>query len=174
MSQVSPHSQLLDVTDTHHLQLTNTPSFTGPIITLLAGPNALPISVHKTILTTSSTFFVNATKPEWEGSRDTHNTIRLPHLDSDMLNIYIHWLYRRTLAVQVPSCDSDYAAYQDGAYPHLSRLYVLGEELMDAAFKNAVIDAIIACAKQTLWYPSGEAVRIIYEGTVEGSLGRDG
>lgn len=43
---------------------------------------------------------------------------------------------------------------------------------MDSKLKNAVIDAIVACAKQTLWYPSGEAVRIIYEGTVEGSLGR--
>jgi hypothetical protein len=54
----------------------------------------------------------------------------------------------------------------------LAKVYVLGEELMDVKFKNDVLDTIIATATEACYYPIGEAVAIIYEGTTTSSPGR--
>lgn len=59
------------------------------------------------------------------------------------------------------------------------RLYVLGEKIQDARFKNAVIDAIIAKSEErnetgtlTGWSPSGHDIDVLYRGTCKGSLAR--
>jgi hypothetical protein len=54
----------------------------------------------------------------------------------------------------------------------LARAYVLGEKLIDAKFKNAIIDTFVAVGAAMGDNPIGECVNILYEGTLEGSPAR--
>jgi hypothetical protein len=57
-------------------------------------------------------------------------------------------------------------------FVQLARAYVLGEKLIDAKFKNAIIDTFVAVGAKTRYNPIGECVDILYEGTPEGSPAR--
>ena len=58
-------------------------------------------------------------------------------------------------------------------YHILAHAYVLGERLLDTPFKNAIADAYVLYARGSppakRYYPSNEEIRILYEGTSEGS-----
>lgn len=114
------------------------------------------------LLRSSSEFFRKATKPEWIELRV--DALRV-EFEPDLFKAYIHWLHLATVPRQ-----SDGIDYLD--YPYLAKLYVMGEELMDVKFKNAIVDTIVAISIKHTWCPIGEAVSIIYAGTSESSKAR--
>lgn len=61
-------------------------------------------------------------------------------------------------------------------YLVLAKLYVYGEKIQDALFKNKVIDAFLGRISEpiegTTYHPIAQSVNIIYESTMSGSLGR--
>lgn len=123
------------------------------------------ITIHKSILASTSKFFSKALRSEWSDLRANPNTIELSHLTMDTFTVYTHWLYSRTLALPTDGKDHQ-------AYPFLAKAYVLGEELMDVAFKNDVLDTMIAIVSECRIYPAGETVHTIYENTPPASPAR--
>ncbi|KAF2444403.1 hypothetical protein P171DRAFT_444593 [Karstenula rhodostoma CBS 690.94] len=153
--------------------------FGGPMIRVIFAPKGDdPISVGQVgkaqgeelwvplnLLRSSSQFLKAATKPEWDDLCEVKRTITLSS-DPMLFKAYVHWLYMGT----IPRPDDNAPDHKD--YPFLAKLYVLGEELLDAIFKNRTIDAIIAVYIKSKLWPIGETIRIIYEGTPEGSPAR--
>ncbi|KAF2827201.1 hypothetical protein CC86DRAFT_257742, partial [Ophiobolus disseminans] len=81
--------------------------------------------------------------------------------DLTVVEIYFKWLYSRNLPV---SNHTDHVQY--------SRLYVLGEKLMNEAFQNAVIDDYAEASHAQDEWPTRSAVRVIYDGTTTESPAR--
>ncbi|KAF2242157.1 hypothetical protein BU26DRAFT_405911, partial [Trematosphaeria pertusa] len=103
-----------------------------------------------------SEFFRAASKPEWTGP--SPKLVQLTDVDPAVFKAYMQWLYTKKVA-QI-----------DGL--HLARCYVLGEKLMDVAFQNAVMDAILDRAMREDLYPSSGFTRIIFQGTTKSSPAR--
>jgi hypothetical protein len=119
--------------------------------------------VHKDLISSSSEFFKNATKPEWRtDSKPIDLSDELPRI----CERYFQWLYTGTVA--------PHDAGENG-YRYLARMYVLGEKMMDQTFQNDVIKAIItrhSTAKLSQKRPGSmvlglQAIKIIYDGTTE-------
>lgn len=80
--------------------------------------------------------------------------IDLTDEDPAIIEICFKWLYSHNLPV---TDEIDHVQY--------SHLYVLGKKLMHKAFQDAVLeDHLEVCDAQDEW-PTGNAVRIIYDGT---------
>jgi hypothetical protein len=130
---------------------------------VVGGDENHKITVHQDLLIKSSKFFTKAVEPKWKDLRGDPNAIELTHIPLYTFQIYVHWLYFGTLPIDGKGKE---------VFPTLAKAYVLGEELMDVKFKNDVLDTIIATAIEASYYPIGEAVAIIYEGTTTSSPGR--
>ena len=128
----------------------------------MGGEERHEIAVHQATLIKSSKFFAKAIKPEWKDLRG-EPSIDLTHIDLYTFQIYIHWLYFGTLPIDGKGRD---------AHPALGKVYVLGEELMDIALKNDVLDTIIATATEANCYPNGKVIAAIYDGTPSSSPAR--
>ena len=138
-----------------------TPSLKGDIVPIHVGsdPETL-LHVHATALSKSSEFFRRALKPEWR--TDTTKPIDMSDVDPVIFEAYCGWLY----AGKVMHVD-------DGrCYTYLSRLYVLGERLMDVALQDSVVAALIRRIQTYKKYPGNLSVQIIYAGTPAGSPAR--
>ncbi|KAH7094862.1 hypothetical protein FB567DRAFT_543264 [Paraphoma chrysanthemicola] len=135
---LSPHCQLPDVS--------------GGTVSVLVGKETF--HVHQTVLVGSSMFFQNAMKPEWR--TDLTKPIDLADADPVLFKAYSQWLYTK----QAPELVADYN------YLRLAELYVFGERIMDEAFKQAMLRAIMNEANdKKARAPSLESIRIIYAGT---------
>lgn len=153
--------------------------------------------VHENAICDASPYFANAMKPEWSNLRPDPRTIILPDDDADAFELYLSFLYSRQLPILTPfppkdpsstmpnpnapgpalpststatSSSSNWEPQSDG-YHTLAYAYVLGDRLLDTAFKNAIVDAYVLYARGTQpakrYYPSNEEIRILYEGTRE-------
>ncbi|KAI2478507.1 BTB/POZ domain containing protein [Pyrenophora tritici-repentis] len=96
------------------------------------------IYVHKALIAASSEFFRNVTKPEWT----THSkVIDLSNQCPEIFEIYCQWLYsKRLLSSKRPFSGNP----QGNTWISFAKFYVLGEEIMDQAFQNVIVDAMIA------------------------------
>ncbi|KAF2177423.1 hypothetical protein K469DRAFT_677454 [Zopfia rhizophila CBS 207.26] len=125
--------------------------------------------VHEALICDRSEFFRNAMKPEWASTRPAPRVIELPDDDMAAFDLYVQWLYSKKLPI-IPD-EKGSSPYDE--YQTLAHAYVLGEELMDIDFKNAVMDSYVLYARgssQTKrYYPTNEDIRILYEGTRESS-----
>ncbi|KAK5069444.1 hypothetical protein LTR16_009491 [Cryomyces antarcticus] len=112
-------------------------------------------------------------KPHWKEAKD--RLVELPEDTAEIFGIYIQWLYTKGIASlpEDPSSDS----FLGEGYSLLASAYVLGEKLQDIAFKNDVVDAIMAESfnlnpnGQRL-FPGCHHIKIIYDGTPKSSLAR--
>ncbi|KAH7138018.1 hypothetical protein B0J11DRAFT_513407 [Dendryphion nanum] len=166
----------------------------GQLITVIVGPDSddndeeskdlqdelqETFYVHQHAICAASPFFANAMKPEWASSRPDPRTITLPEDDPAAFSIYMSYLYAKELPILNESTASQPTTPEgkyrdiDNGYHNLAYAYVLGERLMDPAFKNAIIDAYVLYARGSppakRCYPSNEEIRILYEGTHEDS-----
>jgi len=139
------------------------------MITVKVGNNGTTFPVHESVVCDSSAFFKFAMKPEWTSA--TSRIVDLTDEDPDVFEIYLHWLYFKTLSTiqgRPPSADMEYI--------ELAQCYVLGEKLLDVKFKNAIMDALVEVLeneqKGTCILPGSWAIETIYEGTTEGSPAR--
>ncbi|KAK5159717.1 hypothetical protein BJ546DRAFT_950332 [Cryomyces antarcticus] len=143
------------------------------IVTVRVGTGNDEFSVHEELVCASSPFFEAAMKPHWKEAKD--RLVELPEDTAEIFGIYIQWLYTKGIASlpEDPSSDS----FLGEGYSLLASAYVLGEKLQDIAFKNDVVDAIMAESfnlnpnGQRL-FPGCHHIKIIYDGTPKSSLAR--
>lgn len=97
--------------------------------------------------------------------------MNLPKDDPDVFAKYVFWIYRNQLATRTTYDNWDYEDKPE--YMTLAELFVLGEKLQDASFKNDVVDAITKKRRleghQICWAPIGFLSRYLYKNTVSGS-----
>ncbi|KAK4611588.1 hypothetical protein CLAFUW4_12677 [Fulvia fulva] len=129
-------------------------------------PDRKTFHVHASVLQRSSEYMRSKAKPEW--SRGSA-TVDLSHQDATAFNIYINWLYQSQI---VSATDENPRTEWMG----LVRAFALGEELIDQAFKNAVMSALSATAHgsqvEDVLPFLVEMVLIIYDATPEKSPAR--
>lgn len=114
--------------------------------------------IQRDILRQSSKFFQSATKDEWDSLRDEKHTVTVSFDDSDAFKSYLHWLHQGEIPCP---CKEDLSEGDDHQF--LAKLFVIGEELMDVPFKNAILDIIAYLAAS--YCPGHEAISTIYQGT---------
>ena len=130
-------------------------SLTGDSSTIAAG--SVIIVVHSTgqafavplqaLLRSCGLFCQAAT--EQPSAVKPFDVLYLPIQDTESFSIYIHWLKRGLIPTKT-SESSARAAYllirTREQWTILFRLYILGQQLMDIAFQDTIIDAMIADA----------------------------
>lgn len=130
--------------------------------------------VHEDVICDASEFFRNNMKPEWSSMRDNPRVISLPDDDPDAFALYRTWIYSGKLAISpdVPF-SAETADERDAHYSTLAYAYVLGERLLDIAFKNAIADVYVLNARghegMRSQYPTRDDIRTLYDGTGPGS-----
>ena len=130
------------------------------------------ISVHERILSATSQFFKAAVKKEW--TKALPREIQLSDEDPATFRTYVTWLYCHRLATSAanPSDETN-----DRTWKLLTKCYLLGEKLIDAKFKDSVIDAMLATMRsrsggRSTLNPGTQAIKTLYEGTPKGSKAR--
>jgi hypothetical protein len=129
------------------------------------GAEPKPITIHQAVLRSSSEYFKRAMRPEWSSQRPEPHSSSFCDDDPGVFRLYGHWVYFRTLPISHTMDPAD-------IFVELARAYVLGEKLIDAKFKDAIIDTFVAVGAGMSYNPSGRCVNILYEGTPEGSPAR--
>jgi len=141
------------------------------LITVEVSDAQVRYSVIESAIRKSSKFFDNAMKPEWADSRPDPRVVDLSDEDVEIFEVYLHWLYFKTLPTV---CMDDIG--RSSEYLLLAECYIMGEKIMDTGFKNAVLEALVDKERSPPFYgsrlPSKGAICIIYEGTREGSPAR--
>ena len=133
---------------------------------LIIGANANVLYVEELLLGRSSEFLRTALKKEWQEGNERQ--ILLPEEDVTTFTTYVHWCYTGAILCKAEGEEVE------RIYVLLAKLYVLGERPMDNKLQNRVIDAIAATTREfqpdgKRYHPAGEAINIIYEGTLESS-----
>lgn len=108
------------------------------MITVSVGSDDVHYPVHEDVVRKSSKFFDNAMKPEWAKARPNPRVVDLSDEDPRIFQIYLHWMYFKT----IPSVYTTIATNWNPEYVQLSSCYIMGEKLVDSAFKNAVLTAL--------------------------------
>ena len=105
--------------------------------------------------------------------KSKRRSLEVESSDPDAFYLYRHWLRRRTFPTRVnaPGVEGN------EEYLRLAKAYVLGEQMGDINFKDAVIDAIVdksntATTDKKRWSPVGPVIRCIYDNTPETSPAR--
>jgi hypothetical protein len=141
-------------------------------ITVSVGSDGIHFPVYEAVIRKSSKFFDNAMKPEWANARPNPRVVDLSDEDPKVFKIYLHWVCFKT----IPSVYTEKQEGRNPEYALLSKCYVMGEKLMDIAFKNAVLTALVdAHVNQPFYQPKyvgQRAINIIYAGTLENSPAR--
>ncbi|KAH6870637.1 hypothetical protein BKA58DRAFT_440178 [Alternaria rosae] len=147
---------------------------TDPIIQLVVSSRVgetARLNVHRGVLCKSSEFFQNAVKPEWttEGER----VVNLPEDSAPLVTGYVKWLYHDKITIKLYEArkhtTEERADEAEKVFILLAEAYVFGEKIIDAKYKNAVIETIIAACEASSWNMGPESVSIAYEGTPPGS-----
>ena len=109
-------------------------------------------------------------KPEWSNGKAV---VDLPDTTPQAFQLYVDWLYKGVVS------SSKYATLEETskAYFVLGTAYVLGEEIQDTLFQNAVIDSLyMRCVSNDFtpvvsWVV--DIITVIYNGTTDHSGGRN-
>jgi hypothetical protein len=144
-----------------HYVTANDHRISGETIGVQAGDQIFYI--HKNLISASSEFFKNATKPEW---MNKDKPIDMSDETAHLFKKYCQWLYTKLIPPKEP---------HENTYKYLARMYVLGEKIIDPAFQNAMVNAMIthhASAKPSQKVPGSkvpgwDSIEIIYKGTTE-------
>lgn len=137
---------------------------------MIIGAAGCKVYVHEKLIRRSD-FFDRALKGEWKENQT--RSVLLPDEDLDTFKSYMHWLYTGNIPTPLGSEMSKAAPYDA-----LTRLYGLGERLLDGEFQDRVLDTIVVEARERigpirrLGYPGRKAVSIIYESTPDSSPAR--
>ncbi|OMP88205.1 hypothetical protein BK809_0002962 [Diplodia seriata] len=75
-----------------------------------------------------------------------HDWIELPEDDPDIFEVYLQWLYLKTIEITAgQDAPQHFAMYES---------YKFGDKILDTAFKNAVIDHLIRSVVTNQVYPT--------------------
>lgn len=161
-------------------QILTTNRFTGSTVTIEVGAtdNAETHTIHAEVLEKQSPFWKSALKKCWEEGAE--GKIKLPEDDQDAVSTYLEWIYSSIIETNPLRNDEMSVKELDAEFEHLARVYVFGEKIQDKEFCNRTMDRILnRAAGLALFsdivccYPTTKAVKIIYDGTPEGSPARE-
>ena len=150
-------------------------SITGKTAEVLVGQDRTSFNIHEQLLRSRSSFFSAALNKCWREGRESR--IELPEDSVDVVQRYFQFLYSGKVFVEW-TLDSSKLQLNDNLpeFWSLAHLYVFGEKVQDAMFKNAVSDMfvkrIITPVGKGGWSPIAGVVDVIYKGTMPGSPAR--
>lgn len=128
---------------------------------LVVGPEKATSFAHEVILRKSSKFVDAELKAEWgEGQK---RVIHFPDDNADAVYAYLQWLSWYRLQVKAVG------KQRKSAFPLLTRLYLLGEKMLDDAFQDCVLSANAAHSTDTGHMPGAKSVTKIHDGTAPSS-----
>lgn len=114
----------------------------------------------------SSDFFKTRLKPEW--SREDAAHITLTHHEPNAFNLYVNWLYAHDTSTESAGAEDEDELHGED-WKTLAGAYVVGEEVLDSAFKDVVMDALraklVGKKGATIWTSMPQMIQLIYEGT---------
>lgn len=135
-------------------------------IQVLIGEEEFCFIVHKEVLVRSSKFFQAACNGSFKEA--TEKTTRLPDLDVDTFQAYVHWAYAGDISLMTSE-----EATKDGQgqerFKKVVRLYAASDVLDDLRLRNATIDYMVELSEQVNCYPGTKVVAEAYKKTVETS-----
>ncbi|EUC35097.1 hypothetical protein COCCADRAFT_91597, partial [Bipolaris zeicola 26-R-13] len=150
-----------------------------PIITLKVKNTAGGtdnIHVHQSVLCQSSSFFQNAMKKEWAGSKDKPHVINLPEDCTETVKIYIEWLYSNEIPAKLymthkanKSNGEQEAREAEKNFIVLAKAYIFGEKIIDSVFTEEVSEKMQEILATSMGWPTAECVKMIYEWTPSNS-----
>jgi len=130
--------------------------------------------VHEELVVDRAHFFKSALSGQWLESDDKTVTLSLSLSlsddDPEVFYTYLQLPYSGKLPIK--TCNAavaDNDAIMSNDYIALVRLYILADKLQDAKSRNTVMDAILAHIEESGSLPGMPIVRIIFDGTSEGS-----
>ncbi|KAI9676800.1 MAG: hypothetical protein M1829_002895 [Trizodia sp. TS-e1964] len=138
-------------------------------ITVLVGPTEDSFAVHKAPVCEVSPFFRAALDGNFRESKE--GIIKLPDEDPKIFGCFLHWLYNKRLRTPTDGIDVlDKTNKKVIPWMVLIQLYLLGERLQVAGFKNAAVDALaLKSAKGQEALPAAHAIHHAYENTHDSS-----
>ncbi|KAK5729748.1 hypothetical protein LTR17_011714 [Elasticomyces elasticus] len=138
--------------------------FTSEIVYLDVGkPDQIKrFALHESIVRPASDFVNMALSRDWKEARE--RVIPLSEDEPETFTIYQTWLYTHivdahALKSSTNSCD---------VYQRLFKCYILAEKLLDAVFKDCVMDAILNTLQANPLFDANLS-NLVYENTPEGS-----
>lgn len=133
------------------------------------GSKTKSFSVHKNILSQTSSFFKAACKPEWMKPED--RVIRFPDDDVEAIRVMVYWMYSDELCVHQKHLD-DFAYWtqpaQDAMKTHwglFAKLYVIGDKYAIPRLQNHCIDAMLQSRHKNLGIICPAIIPFVYENT---------
>lgn len=135
------------------------------IMTITAGPHAVPFLVHRERFCAASPFFAAALNPAYAFREADSSTVHLPAARPCDLEYLVQWVYTGTLDHEELDCDHP-------AYFRLIRLWLLADELqVVAGCKNGIVDMMARVADRTNSVPTPDDTRTVFgeDGVREGS-----
>jgi hypothetical protein len=110
-------------------------------VVFLVGTDApKKFTVHESIVKARSEFVCLALRGDWVEA--SSRVIPLPEDEPALFSVYQHWLYNGLIHTSRQGMSTS-AAESDEEYELLVEAYILGEKILDVAFKNSVMDAIV-------------------------------
>ena len=130
--------------------------------------------MHSKLLGSSSEFLKAKLKSEW---LEENGAVKLPDHSAASFDIYVKWLYCRNISL---SESNDHDDENDDAHASdfglLAAAFILGDALLDDAFKDAVISALLDKVRAANWIgffdSFTEMAKKIYEATPTASPAR--
>lgn len=100
--------------------------------------------------------------------------VLLPEDEADAFATYIDWLYTKEVCVDSGCPFESKQEYHSKQWSSLSKLYVLAEKIQDDYCCDATMQHMIKKVDATntdgqAWYPTGETVARLYNGTLPGA-----
>ncbi|KAL1800745.1 hypothetical protein ACET3X_001087 [Alternaria dauci] len=137
------------------------PNLRDDVVPIQVGSkNKSLMHVHTAVLIKSSEVLKNAMKPEWR--TDATKPINMSNVELKIFEAYCGWLYTGKVVHHV----------KGHRHSFLAHVYVLGEQLMDSTFQNAIIAAMIQYSIDYHTVPRSKHIQIIYGGTSTNSPAR--
>lgn len=138
--------------------------FSSAEIIVIVGPARKYFPVHEALIRKSSAYFETALDQKWLEGRS--RVVEMEEDDEQAFNIYINWLYRGKICLDIPHFSS--TDELDTAWTRMFRAYALGDKLCDINFKDSLTDAAAVWFTRT-GLPSAKPLHTLYESTLPGS-----
>lgn len=118
-------------------------------IEVIVGQEETHFSVHKDTIAERSPFFRAALSHDFREAKEKR--VRLPDCEQETFNCYLACIY--TLALE-------YEAGPQENYTHLTKLYILADQLRDVQLCNEIVDHLKRLVDTA---PGTEMVRLLYD-----------
>lgn len=125
-------------------------------ITIRTGKEAKEFVVIENIVTRSSKFLQAAMNRDWKEAKEKR--VLLPEIETSIFEGYLQWLYTSDLT------------FTESVSVELVKFFILGDFLIDASFRHAVIDSMINRHQEDEALPRAQAVKLAWQQTTPVSV----